>query len=46
MEAAGGEKLDPAGYSQTGNYETKFSMGIDLAHWVGAAPMEKDKKAD
>jgi hypothetical protein len=50
LEAAGAEKLDPAGYSQTANYETKFrgpeGIGIDLGHWVGAAALGKDEKAD
>ena len=50
LEAAGAEKLDPAGYSQTANYETKFrgpeGIEIDLGHWVGAAALGKDEKAD
>lgn len=44
LQAAGAENLDPAGYSQTANFETKFrgpeGIGIDLGHWVGAAPLE------
>jgi Predicted ring-cleavage extradiol dioxygenase len=46
LEAAGAEKLDPAGYSQTANFETKFrgpeGIGIDLGHWIGAAPLDED----
>jgi hypothetical protein len=44
LEMAGAEKLDPARYSQTANFETKFlgpeGIGIDLGHWIGAAPLE------
>jgi catechol 2,3-dioxygenase-like lactoylglutathione lyase family enzyme len=47
LNAAGAEKLDPSRYSQTANFETKFlgpeGIGIDLGHWVGAAPLEKEE---
>ena len=46
LEAAGAEKLDPAGYSQTAHFETKFrgpeGIGIDLGHWIGAAQLDKE----
>jgi catechol 2,3-dioxygenase-like lactoylglutathione lyase family enzyme len=49
LEIAGAERLDPARYSQTANFETKFlgpeGIGIDLGHWVGAAPLDKDTAA-
>jgi catechol 2,3-dioxygenase-like lactoylglutathione lyase family enzyme len=49
LEMAGAEKLDPARYSQTANFETKFlgpeGIGIDLGHWIGAAPLE-DKNSE
>jgi catechol 2,3-dioxygenase-like lactoylglutathione lyase family enzyme len=49
LESAGATKLDPAGYSQTANFETKFlgpeGIGIDLGHWIGAAPLDKSDAA-
>jgi hypothetical protein len=46
LQSAGARKLDPANYSQTANFETKFlgpeGIGIDLGHWVGAAPLEPE----
>ena len=49
LESAGAKKLDPAGYSQTANFETKFlgpeGIGIDLGHWVGTAPLDKVEPA-
>jgi len=50
LESAGAKKLDPAGYSQTANFETKFlgpeGIGIDLGHWIGAAPLDQDEPAN
>lgn len=48
LEAAGAEKLDPAAYSKTAHFETKYrgpeGIGIDLGHWIGAAQLEPDDK--
>jgi catechol 2,3-dioxygenase-like lactoylglutathione lyase family enzyme len=48
LEKAGGRKLDASEVSKSAHYEVKFhgpeGIGIDVGHWVGAAPIDAAEK--
>jgi hypothetical protein len=50
LEAEGAQKIGTLELGSTAHYEVKFKgpegIVVDLGHWVGAAPIEQEKRGE